>query len=103
MKCKDCLSSKCKYAAEFGEGDCWYESNLPSDSWFFKLHKEKRNTDFDWQSFRAEVVKDILCAVISGGISSGAGSIIPEKENLVKVSIDIANELVKQLKEKEEK
>jgi len=22
MKCKDCLSSKCKYAAEFGEGDC---------------------------------------------------------------------------------
>lgn len=58
---------------------------------------------FNWQSFRAEAAKDILCAVISGGISSGAGSIIPEKENLVKVSIDIADELVKQLKEKDEK
>ncbi len=65
-----------------------------------ELIQDKTN-DFEWQSFRNQAAKDILCAVISGGISSGAGSIIPEKENLVKVSIEIANELVKQLKKEE--
>ena len=92
MKCKDCLSSKCKYAAEFGEGDCWYESNLPSDSWFFKLHKEKRNTDFDWQSFRNQAAKDILCAMIA---KFGTSDI--DMNDVVKW----ADSLISKLKEKE--
>ena len=91
MKCKDCTVFGCQHRTTDAEKDCYYETQYTA--------KEQ----FDWQSFRNQAAKDILCAVISGGISSGAGSIIPEKENLVKVSIDIANELVKQLKEKEEK
>ena len=99
MKGTDCLSSKCKQAAEFGEGDCWYESNLPSDSWFFKPHKEKRNTDFNWQSFRAEAAKDILCALLNGNEGyHGDG----ENELFVNQSIGLADELIRQLKEKEE-
>ena len=61
---------------------------------------EKEN--FDWQSFRAEAAKDILCATLSGGTASGMIGIIPEKETIVKASIEIADELIKQLKEKEE-
>ena len=89
MKCKDCKVTG--------------YPNRGSNAEFSSPCTVINQDSFDWQSFRAEAAKDILCAVISGGISSGAGSIIPEKENLVNVSIEIANELVKQLKEKEEK
>ena len=52
--------------------------------------------DFDWQSFRAEAAKDILCAMV------------PETHNIIGIgnveyAIKIADELIKQLKEKEEK
>lgn len=56
---------------------------------------------FNWQSFRAEAAKDILCATLSGGTASGMIGIIPEKETIVKASIEIADELIKQLKEKD--
>lgn len=56
---------------------------------------------FDWQSFRAEAAKDILCATLSGGIASGAAGILEKKELIVERSIEIADELIKQLKEKE--
>ena len=56
--------------------------------------------DFDWQSFRAEAAKDILCATLSGGTASGMIGIIPEKETIVKASIEMADELIKQLKRK---
>lgn len=51
---------------------------------------------FDWQSFRAEAAKDILCAMV------------PDAHNIigtgnVEYAIMIADELIKQLKEKEEK
>ena len=53
---------------------------------------------FDWQSFRNQAAKDILCATLSGGISSGATGFLEEKENVVKTAIKIADELIKQLK-----
>ena len=54
------------------------------------------NDNFDWQSFRAKAAKDILCTMI------------PKENNiigkdLVGYSIMIADELIKQLIEKEEK
>jgi hypothetical protein len=57
--------------------------------------------DFDWQSFRAEAAKDILIAVLNGVISSGATSTLLEEEKIVKGVIEITDELIKQLKEKE--
>ncbi|MBP5723805.1 MAG: hypothetical protein J6X18_09585 [Bacteroidales bacterium] len=50
--------------------------------------------DFDWQSFRAEAAKDILCAMIARGEKA--------KPIVVDIAIDGADELIKQLKEKEE-
>lgn len=84
MKCKDCTVFGCQYRTTDAEKDCYYETY-----------------NFDWQSFRAEAAKDILCAVLSGGIASSEYDIILKNKDLVDVSIGIANELVKRLKEKE--
>ena len=50
---------------------------------------------FDWQSFRAEASKDILCALISDGSISITNVEVSE-------SIGLADELIRQLKEKKE-
>lgn len=89
MKCKDCYKEGCSQRAYTDDAECVFQQ------WTAKV--------FDWQSFRAEAAKDILCAVLSGGIASGMIGIVPEKEIIVKASIEIADELVKQLKEKEDK
>jgi hypothetical protein len=54
--------------------------------------------DFDWQSFRAEAAKDILCHLLNDRYS-GDG----DNNSFVMQAIGIADELIKQLKEKEEK
>lgn len=54
--------------------------------------------NIDWQSFRAEAAKDILCSIIQSGYY-GDDRIIHQSELAVKY----ADELIKQLKEKEEK
>lgn len=83
MKCKDCTFYYCQYRTTDAEKDCYYEQ------WTTKK-------PFDLQSFRAEAAKDILCALIHktdnfiGKDSAG-------------YAIMIADELIKQLKEKEEK
>ena len=63
---------------------------------------------FDWQSFRAEAAKDILCAIIASPainkFKDEKGKLIDFcKEKACEISIQYAEELVKQLKEKEEK
>ena len=55
--------------------------------------------DFDWQSFRAEAAKDILCAVLPR-IAIIDGDIQQSIENAISNSIDVADELIKQLEEK---
>ena len=54
---------------------------------------------FTWDSFRRETAKDILCAVLAGGIANGAEGFDAQKEELVNVTIGMADELIKQLKE----
>lgn len=61
----------------------------------FKDYENPSSMDFDWQSFRAEAAKDILCALIASSTIN-----IGVKE--VASSIKLADELIKQLKEKEE-
>lgn len=53
---------------------------------------------FDWQSFRNQAAKDILCSIIQSGYY-GEDRIAHQSE----LAIGYANELCKQLKEKEEK
>ena len=61
-----------------------------------ELIQDKIN-DFDWQSFRNQASKDILCAMIQGGYSQD------RIEHQSALAIKYADELIKQLKEREEK
>lgn len=56
---------------------------------------------YTWVTFRREAAKDILCSVLAGGIANGANGFDPVKEELVNVSIGMADELIKQLKEEQ--
>lgn len=47
----------------------------------------------DWEKFRREAAKDILCAMVGGGYGRGR-----EKEQ-AKLAMEYADELIKQLKE----
>jgi len=53
----------------------------------------------DWSAFRREAAKDLLCAVLSGGISAGAKGFIKEKEEVIQGVLEVTDELIKQLKE----
>jgi hypothetical protein len=73
--------------------------NTPNSGEWTILDEE---STFDWQSFRAEAAKDILCAVLPS-IQIIDGDFSKSLSNAISNSIDTADELVKQLKEKEEK
>lgn len=81
------------------------EQSFFAQQWFVAVVMYEENTcdNFDWQSFRNQAAKDILCATLSGGTASGAIGILEQKELIVEGSIEIADELIKQLKEKEGK
>lgn len=89
MKCNDCKEYGCPNRNVIDTRECFYTYDLPKKS------------DFDWQSFRAEAAKDILCSVLQ---TDGVGDIGSKYvQNCVMASLLFADELIKQLKEKEEK
>lgn len=57
---------------------------------------QEKTDDFDWQSFRNQAAKDILCAIIS---QPNLGYYGDEVEN----AVIFADKLISKLKEKEEK
>lgn len=86
------------------------------DAQYYVFNKYGECEDFDWQSFRNQAAKDILSKLITIGAfdSQNFGSIskpdyrktfVPcyTKECAVTKAIEIADELCKQLKEKEKK
>ena len=79
MKCKDCNNFGCSYRNSFEK--CFYQDDY-------------LNEDFNWQSFRAEAAKDILCAMIA---KFGTSDI--DMNDVVKWT----DSLISKLKEKEEK
>lgn len=65
---------------------------------------QDKTDDFDWQSFRAEAAKDILCAMISNeGVADERNVDDFTKDNQVKDAVLYADKLISKLKEKEEK
>ena len=89
MKCKDCDNWKC-LDRSYGEAECVHYKCDGQSS----ISQQSSLQSFDWQPFRNQAAKDILCATLSGL------GVIPEKETIVKASIEIADELIKQLKRK---
>ena len=61
-------------------------------------------SDWDWEKFRREAVKDILCSLLGRveriytGLSNGSRKITDHKD-FIKMAIEDADELIKQLKE----
>ena len=89
---------------EFKQYD--YPSELPLEFVLNRAIDEKlidmdKIASFHWQSFRANAAKDILCAALMGGIVRGADGFVEQKETLVKGAIEVADELIRQLKEDE--
>lgn len=58
--------------------------------------------NLDWQSFRAEAAKDILAGMMQHKVLSDSSmTLFVPKEQVVSAAIGLADELIKQLKEKE--
>ena len=86
--CKDCDNKECSRRTPAGE--C-YEMTLEET-------QKLLLSEADWDTFRREAAKGILCAVLAGGIANGAKGFDAQKEELVNASIDMADELIKQLR-----
>lgn len=96
MKCKDCTNYICHHRTSDAERDCFFEEQMV-------IETNKLVMEFiDWDKFRREAAKDILCAVLPS-IQIIDGDFSKSLSNAISNSIDTADELVKQLKEKEEK
>ena len=90
MKCKDCNSTLCSYRTSDAEKDCFYESHqdypMPRDLW--------NNDNTDWQALRNQAA----IAAMQGFLSRT--SYHTGLKTLAKDSVELANCLVEQLKEK---
>ena len=65
------------------------------DPAIFRKYREELD-NWDWEKFRREAAKDILCSLLNGNEGyHGDG----ENGIFVKQSIELANELIKQLRE----
>jgi hypothetical protein len=85
MKCKYCNVTGCP--------------NRGSNAEFSSPCTVINQDSFDWQSFRNQAAKDILCAMLT---DQRISETMPYKD-LVRMSLECTDELIKQLKEKEEK
>lgn len=81
MKCKDCNVIGCP--------------NRGSNAVFNKPCTIINLNSFDWESFRNQTAKDILCSIIQGGYAES------RIEHQSKLAVKYTDELIKQLKEKE--
>ena len=89
MKCKDCYKEGCSQRAYTDDAECVLQQ------WTAK--------QFDWQAFRNQAAKDILCQVITREeVTVALTKARVSEERAVSIAIDYADELIKQLKEKEE-
>lgn len=58
--------------------------------------------DWDWEKFRREAAKDIVCAILSAGMeqTNDKNEHFHSFEELARVSVKWSDELIKQLQEK---
>lgn len=64
---------------------------------------QDKTDDFDWQSFRAEAAKDILCAIINRESSfTRNGKAVVSHKDFIEMAVEDADALIAKLKEKED-
>lgn len=82
------------------------EQSFFAQQWFVAvvMYKENTGDNFDWQSFRAEAAKNILCAIINRESSfTRNGEVVVSHKDFIEMAIEDADALIIKLKEKEEK
>lgn len=83
MKCKEC-NSLCSYRTTNGEAECYYE--------FQQREALAHKDDADWQIFRRETARDVLCSLITApGPDLDIAVAVPK-------AVKIADLLIKQLR-----
>lgn len=88
MKCKDCTDIECKRRGD-PNMKCFYEEDS----------QEELEENYNWQSFRNQAAKDILCSVIL--TFEAKESFDKALDNAIDNSIKAADKLISKLKEKE--
>lgn len=76
-------------------------SDIPVGPYLLGYAQAVYDLNKDWDTFRRDAAKDVLCAVLAGGIANGAKGFNAQKEEVVNASIGVADELIKQLREDE--
>lgn len=67
------------------------------------MYEENTGNNFDWQSFRNQAAKDILCAMINRESSfTRNGNPVTKHDDFIEMAIIDADVLISKLKEKEE-
>lgn len=90
MKCKDCYKEGCSQRAYTDDAECVFQQ------W--------TTQEFDWQSFRNQAAKDILCAIINReGSLTRNGQVVASHQDFIEIAVEDADVLISKLKEKEEK
>lgn len=90
MKCKYCYKYECPDRCYTDDAKCVLQQ------WTTK--------EFDWQSFRNQAAKDILCAIINRESSfTRNGEVVVSHKDFIEIAIEDADALIAKLKEKEEK
>ena len=69
-------------------------SDMPAVPYILGYTQAVHDLNKDWDTFRREAAKDILCAIISTTVGANPKDIT--------MAIDIADELIKQLQEEKE-
>ena len=88
MKIKEKSSGEVYYA------DYWENRDI-------RIDEDDRPKDIDWDAFRREAAKDMLTFTTQMKlVKEGAALRMVSKETAVKLAIEYADELIKQLKEK---
>lgn len=105
MNCVDCKDFTCQHRSEStGGGSCYYESGEQKEK-LLTMAAEASLHSVDWSSFRREAAKDILCAMLGRverfytGVSIDGKNKISHHKDFIKLAIEDADELIKQLKE----
>ena len=95
MNCVDCKDFTCPHRSESTGGrPCYYESGEQKEK-LLTMTAEANLHYVDWSAFRREAAKDILCAlIIHCSLARG---------DAARIAIEYADELIKQIKEEEQK
>lgn len=101
MKCTECKVRYCAYRSTEPQRECPIQNGLktistPTESGKVFIVPEGARMVVDWQAFRREAAKDFISGMLANVSPAADQWTTPE---IVTAALDIADELIKQLKD----